>query len=95
MQITNIEEGPIKGLTVKMLFQTETSEILLFRMKAGESIPNHISPKTAFLVMHKGKIVFHIKEENIELESGNTYEIPKNILHKVNAHTDAIFFIVR
>lgn len=95
MPITNITDEPIKGLTIKKLFKTDTCETLLFKMKAGESIPNHVTPKKAFLVMHKGDVLFHIKGQDIELVSGNTYEIPENILHNVNALSDSIFFIFR
>ncbi|MCB0496133.1 MAG: hypothetical protein KDC79_08345 [Cyclobacteriaceae bacterium] len=95
MAIRLITDVKSSDLNIKKIFKSDSCETLLFKLKKGEEIPNHVTQKKALLIMHKGKVVFHINTTDIELISGNTYEIPKDEVHNVKARADAIFFIVR
>ena len=95
MAIREITDVKSKGLTIEKIFKSNSCETLLFKLKKGEEIPNHVTQRKALLIMHKGKVIFHMDGMEIKLASGNTYEIPENKIHRVQAKTNTLFFIVR
>lgn len=95
MNKNTIIETPVKGLNVSNIFKTESTETLLITLEKGTTFPTHTSPKDTMLVVLEGSINFHIKTENILLETQQVYTFSKDVAHYVTANNNSKFLIIR
>ena len=90
-----ISTQPLKGLQVRKPLKNKTLEVLSISLEKGKALPEHTSPKDAFLVVLEGAIDFHIQGEKYPLERLEDFSIPKEVPHFVNARKNSRFLIIR
>lgn len=90
-----IIETEIKGLKASKIFTTETTETVLITLEKDALFPTHTSPKNTLLIVLKGKIDFLIENIVITLTEHQTHTFEKNIEHRVIAHENSKFLIIR
>ncbi|MFN0034815.1 MAG: cupin domain-containing protein [Saprospiraceae bacterium] len=69
----------------KVLFREEGFNLTLFALLEGQEIPEHKTPRNAYLQCLKGKATVTIGGMEYPLGKGEIILLPKDILHGVKA----------
>ena len=93
--ITNLPEAdiPIEGLT-SHLFQGSNQQILFMRFESDVDVPEH-SHEAQWGVVLSGEIKLTINNKKQTLKKGDTYFIPKDVVHSAKIYAgykDMTFF---
>jgi quercetin dioxygenase-like cupin family protein len=70
-------------------------EILSLTLEKGSVLPDHTSPRDAFLIVLEGTLDFYIDGKTFHLQRFEDFSFPKDRMHKVIAREDARFLIIR
>jgi quercetin dioxygenase-like cupin family protein len=84
-----------KDLQLNRLIKSDSFEVISVSLEAGHLFPEHISPKTTYLILLKGEINFYIEEKTFHLNPRQVFDFPANTKHHVKALTDSNFLIIR
>ena len=90
-----ISTQPLKGLQVRKPLKNKTLEVLSISLEKGTVLPEHTSPKDAFLVVLEGALDFHIQGRIYALEILEDFSFPKEVPHWVEARENSRFLIIR
>ncbi len=90
-----IKTQPINGINVKNLLRNETFEVMSISLEKGAEIPEHTSPRDAFLVVLEGVIDFSIEGKSFTIEAFEDFSFPRKVPHYVSARENARILIVR
>lgn len=90
-----ISTQPVRGLQVRKLLKNKTFEILSISLEKGNVLPEHTSPKDAFLLVLEGALDFHIQGKKYALERLENFSFPKEAPHWVAARENSRFLIIR
>lgn len=90
-----IKAQPIKGIDVKKPLKTKTFEVLSISLEKGAVLPEHTSPKDAFLLVLQGAVDFHIDEKSYSLETLEDFSFPANTPHWVSARENSKILVIR
>ena len=90
-----IRTQPIKGLQVRKPIKNNSLEVLSITLEKGEVLPEHSSPRDAFLVVLEGSIDFFIDGNGYCLTRLEDFSFPKDRIHRVEARENARFLIIR
>ena len=75
--------------------KNDAFEILSISLEKGAVLPEHTSPRDAFLVVLEGALDFNIDGRVFSLESLEDFSFPRNVAHWVEAREDSRFLIIR
>ena len=75
--------------------KNDAFEILSISLEKGAVLPEHTSPRDAFLVVLEGALDFNIDGRVFSLESLEDFSLPRNAAHWVEAREDSRFLIIR
>ncbi len=96
MTLNDIEKASILSDTpvVKNIFNTDGSKLIAIGMKCGVILKEHIAPCKAKLMVIKGEIDFNTQTESRRLATYDSYDIPLDMPHSVEAYEDALFLLM-
>lgn len=84
-----------KGLSTKVIFQGE-GKVIAIHIKAGEQLPEHITPVPAFLICVNGKAVFENEFGfSKQIYTGETIQIEPKVKHWIIATTDCDLVLIK
>jgi quercetin dioxygenase-like cupin family protein len=80
----------IPGIRIKTLCYGQSTLMAQFQLEKDAELPEHTHPyeQTGYLI--KGKIRFTINGVSSEMEPGDSWCVPANILHKAEILEDAV-----
>lgn len=80
----------VQGVAMKTLVHGDNTLCTEFRLQAGHLLPmhSHEQEQTGYLV--SGSIKLTIGEESFEVEAGDSWCIPGNVIHGAEVRTDAV-----
>ena len=90
-----ISTQPVRGLQVRKPLKNKNLEILSISLEKGSVLPEHTSPKDAFLLVLEGALDFHIQGRRYPLEKWEDFSFPKEEPHWVEALESSRFLIIR
>lgn len=96
MTLNEIEKASIisDAPVVKNIFNTDGSKLIAIGMKGGVVLKEHITPCKAKLMVIKGEIDFNTQTESRRLATYDSYDIPLDMPHSVEAYEDALFLLM-
>lgn len=96
MTLNDIEKASILSDTpvVKNIFNTDGSKLIAIGMKGGVILKEHVAPCKAKLMVIKGEIDFNTQTESRRLATYDSYDIPLDMPHSVEAYEDALFLLM-
>ncbi|QIE60905.1 hypothetical protein G5B37_09150 [Rasiella rasia] len=75
---------------VKKIHDANGTKILAIGLRRGVSLAKHKAPCKARLLVIKGEVDFNTEEESMRFACYESYDIPMNVTHSVEAWDDAI-----
>lgn len=80
----------LNGIKIKTIVYGEFSLMTEFILKKDSILPSHDHPyeQTGYLV--KGRLKLYIGEKISEVEPGDSWNIPKNVVHKAEILEDSV-----
>ena len=81
------------GIVTKVIAKTNSSKHVLFCMKGGTELSEHTSTREAFVTVLKGKGLFTLEDEEIEMTSSVFIPMKPNAKHAIRAEEDLIFVL--
>lgn len=90
-----IELESDKKFEKKPLLQDGDSSVCIVAIKKDEIIDTHTSVKDAMVLVLDGEIEIHFDAEKFKLDKGETIMFEKEKEHKVLAHKDSKFLVIR
>ncbi|AGC75326.1 hypothetical protein LX97_00033 [Nonlabens dokdonensis] len=96
MTLSEIEQASIHSELpiVKNIFNTDGSSLIAIGMKSGAVLDEHKAPCKAKLMVIKGEIDFNTATESRRLAVYDSYDIPLDVTHSVEAYEDALFLLM-
>jgi quercetin dioxygenase-like cupin family protein len=94
LQDLNLDLKQSDSPVIKPYYIHGSTKILAIGLKDGVTLAKHKAPSKAQLLVVKGKIVFKIKDEEIHLDTCDTFKIPLDVEHEVIGKSDAIFLLI-
>lgn len=79
----------------RVLLKDDMVTLMLFALRAGQDIPEHSVPRTAFLQCLEGAVAVQIAEVEYHLKAGQLLRLPAEIPHAVRALSDARLLLTR
>ncbi len=81
------------GIVTKVLSETKSAKYVLFCMKEDTEISEHTSTREAVVTVIKGKGVFTIEGEEIQMVPGVFIPMEPNAKHAISAKEDLLFVL--
>ena len=81
------------GIVTKVLAETDSAKHVLFCMKADTEISEHTSTKETVVTVIKGKGIFTLEGEEIQMVPGVFIPMEPNAKHTISAEEDLIFVL--
>lgn len=81
------------GITSKVIAKTDKNEYTLFCMAKGSSLSEHTSTRNASVMVLKGRGIFTLDGEEIQMEPGVLILMLPNAKHALNAEEDLAFLL--
>ncbi len=69
-------------------------QMVKFAKASGELVWHSHENEDEIFIVFKGKLIIQLREENIELEAGEMFVVPKGIEHCPRAETDTYFMLI-
>ncbi len=91
----NIAEDTFQGLSVSKIQNTFGADCILIRLEKGSEFPEHHSPKDANLFVVEGELSMFINEGEFHLKKQEWFRFPKEVPHRLIAHENSKFLIIR
>ncbi|HZX45337.1 MAG TPA: cupin domain-containing protein [Candidatus Nanoarchaeia archaeon] len=86
--LNKLMEFPKEGIFSTVLAKSDTYNYTLMCLAAGTDIDEHTSTKTGAVIVLKGKGVFRLSGEDIEMKEGLLIFMPANAKHSLKATED-------
>lgn len=86
------------SINSKILAENNDSRAMLFALKKEQFMPEHTSPRDAFIYVIEGEIEFEINrddKEKYEVKKGEIFFFKANEKHTVRAKKDTKILVVR
>ncbi|MEI5905518.1 AraC family ligand binding domain-containing protein [Bacillus spongiae] len=93
--IVNIDQLDKKTKHVEKVLTFNGNKVLNLQLARGESIPVHDAPEHVMVIVRKGKVLFHVGEEQVELMSENFIYLKPLEKHSLHALEDAHILVVQ
>lgn len=90
-----IKTQTIDGLQVRKPLKNDAVELMCITLEKGAKLPEHSSPKDAFLLVLEGALDFFINGKTFTLGCQEDLSFPRDIPHHVVARENAKFLIIR
>lgn len=90
-----IRSQQIDAIQVRKHMKNQSLEILSITLEKGSVLPDHTSPRDAFLIVLEGKLDFLIDGKTFHLQKFEDFSFPKERTHRVVAREDTRFLIIR
>ena len=81
------------GIETKVLTETKSAKHVLFCMKEDTEISEHTSTREAVVTVIKGKGVFTLEGEEIQMVPGVFIPMEPNAKHAINTEEDLLFVL--
>ena len=97
MTLNEIEQASIHSESpiIKNIFHANGSSVIAIGMKSGAVLDKHKAPYRAKLMVIKGEIDFNTETESRRLAVYDSYDIPLDVTHSVEAYEDALFLLMQ
>ena len=79
----------------KVLFRAEGFDLILFALLEGQEIPEHKTPRNAYLQCLEGQATASIGAEVVPLKKGEIILLPKDIPHSIMALKDTKLLLIK
>jgi quercetin dioxygenase-like cupin family protein len=79
----------IPGVQMRPLVYGEKTILCEFILEQGHALPLHRHPYEQSGYMLSGKMIFHIGDDRIETNPGDSWCIPENVYHEVKVEEDS------
>ncbi len=79
----------------KVLFREEGFNLTLFALLEGQEIPQHKTPRNAYLQCLEGQVTVNIGGVEHGLKTGEIIPLPKDILHGIVALQDTKLLLMK
>lgn len=86
--LTSLMQFPKEGVFSTVLSKSDNHNHTLMCLAAGTDIDEHTSTKKGVVVVLKGKGLFTLFDQEIEMKPGVFIEMPKDAPHKLRADED-------
>ncbi|HSA99074.1 MAG TPA: cupin domain-containing protein, partial [Anaerolineales bacterium] len=83
-------ERIIEGISIKTLLHGEHMLFSEFHMGKGSKLPMHSHPQEQTGRLLKGKVILTIADEKAELNPGDCWDVPSNVIHGVEVIEESI-----
>jgi quercetin dioxygenase-like cupin family protein len=83
-------ERIVEGISIKTLLCGEKMLFSEFHMEKGSTLPMHSHPQEQTGRLLKGKIILTIAEERTELNPGDCWSVPGNVMHGADVIEESI-----
>lgn len=80
---------------VKKLLQFEGNQVVNIQLKAGETIPRHHAKENVLIVVRKGKVVFKVGVEKVELTNHQLLYMEPFEDHDLEAVEDVDLLVIK
>ena len=80
----------LPGIKLKTLVFGEKSLLSEFRMEQGSQLPWHAHPQEQTGYLLSGRIRLSIGEETIEVEPGDSWNVPGDVRHRAEILADTV-----
>ena len=80
----------LPGIKIKTMVYGEKSLLSEFRMEQGSQLPFHAHPQEQTGYLIAGRIRLTIGEETFEVEPGDSWSVPGNVLHRAEILADTV-----
>ena len=84
-----------KHPVAKALHKGDNFKVLAIGFKKGMKLKDHQANLPSKLTVISGKVVYRLKEKEIELKMFDETEIPVNIIHSVEALEDSLCLLIQ
>ncbi|ATU08106.1 cupin domain-containing protein [Methanohalophilus portucalensis] len=86
--LNELMQFPTEGIFSTVLAKSDTYNYTLMCLAGGTDIDEHTSTKTGVVQVLKGKGVFHLYGNEIEMKEGTFIFMPANAPHSLQAQED-------
>jgi quercetin dioxygenase-like cupin family protein len=86
--LNKLMQFPKEGIFSTVLEKTDKSNITLMCLSKGTDIDEHTSTKEGFVYVLKGKGIFRLYDQDIEMKPGTFIFMPANAVHALKAEED-------
>ncbi len=83
-------ESIVEGISIKTLLYGEKMLLSEFHMQKGSRLPMHCHPQEQTGRLLKGKIILTIADEKAELNPGDCWSVPGNVMHGAEVVEESI-----
>ena len=80
----------LPGIKIKTLVVGDKSLLSEFRMEQGSQLPWHAHPQEQTGYLLSGRIRLSIGEETIEVEPGDSWNVPGDVRHRAEILADTV-----
>ena len=95
MEMISVSHTFEKPIQAKKLFSQHDKEIVQIKLKAGEVIKEHRSPKHVFIFVAQGEVEFTVNGEEVEVNQERILYMEPDELHALKAITDVSLYVVK
>jgi quercetin dioxygenase-like cupin family protein len=83
-------ERIIEGISIKTLLYGDKTLLSEFHMEKGSNLPMHSHPQEQTGRLLKGRIILTIADEKAELNPGDCWIVPGNVIHGADVIEESI-----
>jgi len=96
MTLHDIEQKSLQAETPVLgtIFKADGSKVIAIGMKRGVVLQKHTAPSKAKILVIKGEIDFNTENQSKRLALYESYDIPLELTHSVEAYEDALFLLL-
>lgn len=96
MTLHEIEQKSLQAETpvIEAVFKAEGSKVIAIGMKRGVVLHKHTALSKAKILVIKGEVDFNTETQSKRLALYDTYDIPLELTHSVEAYEDALFLLL-
>lgn len=95
MQLTDQIDYRPEKFNSKVLFREEDFNIILFALLQGQEIPEHKTPRNAYLQCLEGEVEVSIGGVVQPIKEGGIIQLPKEIMHGMKATLNAKLLLMK
>ncbi|SEQ74130.1 hypothetical protein SAMN05216232_3213 [Virgibacillus subterraneus] len=95
MQLIRVDHEITKPVEGKKVFDEDNREIMHIKLKAGEEIEEHDSPKHVFIFVKKGEVEFTLNNEGSTINQETILRMEPYERHALKALSDVAILVMK
>lgn len=84
-----------KNKHIEKALQFEGVQVINIQLKAGEKIPEHHAKENVLIVVRKGKVIFFVEQEKVELINNKLLYMEPYENHRLEAVEDVDLLVIK